>query len=303
MPLFIRTPRNDSVVSTTGTYRRYINILDRKQTAVQRALRRGGLGQYEPPVQAALLALVEGSPRSQVFYDVGAHIGLYSALVSTVYRRSSVRVIAFEAAKDTADVCRSVARKNKLDFEVVEKAVSSSEGTKRFYLSPTAETSNSLNAKFRRGDTFVEVEAITLDRFVTGGAPAPTVMKLDVETHEPDVIRGARATIERCRPWIVCEFLDKADRRKVQETVQWLKGLEYSFYRLSDPLWHSHSIQEVVDDLDTRDRDWLLAPTPVWEGLKTRVGRWSAAIAECTAETNVLVSSGDETPIEVKENW
>ncbi|WP_271168324.1 FkbM family methyltransferase [Hansschlegelia plantiphila] len=303
MPLFVRTPHNDVVIKAHGTYRRYLNVLDRKQTAVQRALRRGGLSEYEPAVQATLLALVEGAPASHVFYDVGAHIGLYSALINAVYRRSHIKVVAFEAAAETAAICRLLVAKNRLDFEVVELAVSSTAGTKKFFISPKAETSNSLNPKFRTGAQFVEVQATTIDQFVALGGPAPTVMKLDVETHEPDVIKGAAATIERCRPWIVCEFLDKANRRKVQNAVETLKGLNYSFYRLSDPLWHPHSVDEVVNDLDTKDRDWLLAPSPVWDGLKTRIRSWSNAIAECTPVTNLVVNSGEAAPPEVSASW
>ncbi|GLK68094.1 hypothetical protein GCM10008179_17320 [Hansschlegelia plantiphila] len=266
-------------------------------------MRRGGLSEYEPAVQATLLALVEGAPASHVFYDVGAHIGLYSALINAVYRRSHIKVVAFEAAAETAAICRLLVAKNRLDFEVVELAVSSTAGTKKFFISPKAETSNSLNPKFRTGAQFVEVQATTIDQFVALGGPAPTVMKLDVETHEPDVIKGAAATIERCRPWIVCEFLDKANRRKVQNAVETLKGLNYSFYRLSDPLWHPHSVDEVVNDLDTKDRDWLLAPSPVWDGLKTRIRSWSNAIAECTPVTNLVVNSGEAAPPEVSASW
>ena len=77
MPLFIATPRNDT---SKHPYATHLNVLSRKQTAVQRALRRGGLANYEPLLQATLFSLCDSSNHRPVFYDVGSHIGLYSAL-------------------------------------------------------------------------------------------------------------------------------------------------------------------------------------------------------------------------------
>ena len=54
MPLLIKVPENRAVLSATGPYPRALNMLGRRQTAVQRQLRRSGLAGYEPMTQATL---------------------------------------------------------------------------------------------------------------------------------------------------------------------------------------------------------------------------------------------------------
>ena len=63
---------------------------------MQRRLRREGLAGYESLVQATLLALCEQKTEKLVFYDVGAHIGLYVAMVSAIFHRANPTCYAFE---------------------------------------------------------------------------------------------------------------------------------------------------------------------------------------------------------------
>ncbi|MEO9971915.1 MAG: hypothetical protein ABJG15_19120 [Hyphomonadaceae bacterium] len=96
MPLLAQTPKNSAFISKYGSYRKYINVLSRKETAVQRQIRRGGLGSYEAEFQAALMALCEQPSNRLVFYDVGAHIGIYSALIGVIFKQRSPAIFAFE---------------------------------------------------------------------------------------------------------------------------------------------------------------------------------------------------------------
>jgi len=74
--------------------------------------------------QATLLALAQRAPAGSAVYDVGAHIGLYAALIDAVYGRSprAPRVIAFEPTPETAGICSGIRRHNGLGFELVESA-------------------------------------------------------------------------------------------------------------------------------------------------------------------------------------
>ncbi len=85
MPLVVKIPENASVISASGSYPRALNVLDRRETAVQRKLRSEGLAGYEPLTQAVLLALAQRASKGGAFLDVGAHIGLYSALVDSIF--------------------------------------------------------------------------------------------------------------------------------------------------------------------------------------------------------------------------
>jgi hypothetical protein len=46
-----------------------------------------------------------------------------------------------------------------------------------------------------------------------------TAMKIDVERSEPQVLAGARKTIERCKPAIILEVLDDERRKAVRAAL------------------------------------------------------------------------------------
>jgi hypothetical protein len=55
----------------------------------------------------------------------------------------------------------------------------------------------------------IDVEVVSLDSLVAAGTiPPPNVLKIDTEGAELQVVEGARATIARHRPAIVCELHD-----------------------------------------------------------------------------------------------
>jgi FkbM family methyltransferase len=296
MPLIIRTPRNPDVIADSGPYPHALNMLDRKRTAVQRQLRRGGLAGYEPVTQAALLALMQGAPRGAAFFDVGAHIGLYAALVRTVYRGSDVAVYAFEPTPVTAELSRRLCRRNRLDFEIVETALAAEPGAATLYASG-AEATNSLEPGGPSTEK-IEIETTSLDAFTASRGIDPMVVKIDVSAGEGAVLAGARVTVARSRPAIVCEIRTEACAAAIEEEVAWLLERGYTPYPLIDalpwPRWHPRDLD--VLPADQRCRNWLFLPAPLSAELTGRAERWLAAIAECDARTNVLVPTGERLP-------
>ena len=60
-----------------------------------------------------------------------------------------------------------------------------------------------------RATEAVDVEVLALDDLVDAGElRPPTLVKIDVEGAEGDVIAGMRRTLERHRPAVVCELHD-----------------------------------------------------------------------------------------------
>jgi FkbM family methyltransferase len=304
MPLAIRLPRNRALIAELGPYPSHLQVLNPAATAVQRRLRREGLAGYESLVQATLLALCEQKTEKLVFYDVGAHIGLYVAMVSAIFHRANPTCYAFEPTPGTSALCDKLRKRNRLNFTVIRKAVSSRQGEMVLYLSPKGESSNSLNRSFRPGAAETRVETLTLDTFVQSGAPLPNVIKIDVETHEPEVLIGAQNLIRDARPWIVCEFLKATDPTKLRKALSFLKSLDYRFHRSTDPPpYRDQSVDEVVSNLSNTKRDWLLAPSAIDHALFEKIERWREAIKSCDAATNVFFRRFMPMPARCRREW
>jgi FkbM family methyltransferase len=284
--LVVPTPYRRDVVSKCGSYPRAVE-LGKPTTAVHRNLRRHGLANWQPQTLSALLAVMEPAPARAVFWDVGAHIGVHSALVTAVYRGKQIRAFAFEPTPDTARRARSIATRNELPIRVVWQALSDQSGTTSFFLSTKAETSNSLNADFREHAGEVEVQTTTLNE-AASRFPTPFAVKVDVETLEHKVLSGGLGMIETVRPWIVCEVLAGDDRGQVIAVLQQLRELGYELHPITKrPPWPTWTGGDLPDPEDVRD--WLLAPEPIGRPFFKRVAAWDRAIRRCGPERNELL--------------
>jgi FkbM family methyltransferase len=298
MPLIVKTPMNPRAIAECGTYSQRLNMLNRRETAVQRQLRRAGLAGYEPVTQATLLALMQRAPRRAAFFDIGSHIGLYSALVDTVFANRGARVFAFEPTPATANISRRLRQYNDLHFEVIQEALSAQPGTATLYLSDKAETSNSLNPDYRAHIGAVPVTVSTLDAFTARRRIDPSVIKIDVETNEPQVLAGGVGTIARARPAIICEVLGAADAVGLTPHVRMLDGLGYRSYPLTRSVpWKAVPPYEIGRlPADAECRDWLFLPRPLTRRLARDVRAWINAIDECDESTNLMVPAGEAPP-------
>jgi FkbM family methyltransferase len=291
MTLFVQTPRNDQAITTLGPYRRHLNALTGRGTNIQRRLSRGGLANYEPDLQATLLALAQ-SPRQRVFFDVGAHIGFFAGLLSAVYRRNGLQTYAFEPTPSTFARAVKFRDRNAFGYMLMPYAISSEPGETQLFLSTKAETSNSLNADFRPGSTAVTVRCETIDNLVAAGAPPPTLIKIDVETFEPQVILGARKTITRHTPWITCEFLPGADDALLDQALTLLEELGYAFYQIvREGPWERLDKAGLIGRRSSAagSRDWLVAPKPLTSAFFARYAAWRSAIDDCGLSSNLTI--------------
>ncbi|WP_420450876.1 FkbM family methyltransferase [Ilumatobacter sp.] len=273
------------VALPAGGTRSELDVVDPFSTMIQRQLRRGGLASYEPATAAALLALFEMADDGFAFLDIGANVGLYAALCAAMSSPGAVH--AFEPAPSTAAVARSLIAANGLDVTVHEVALSDATGSAVLHLSATSDASNSLVAGFKREVGAVEVSTARLDDVVGDLGVSPAVIKIDVESHEPEVLSGARGVLRDHRPVVVIEVLRRRGRDHGLDVTRAFEGLGYRFVELSaTPTWE---VRDRLVGSGTEARDWLALPSGLDPSFPERWARWRDRLAECGPERNSRV--------------
>jgi FkbM family methyltransferase len=181
-------------------------------------------GTYEVALLKYLAAHLK---QGDVLYDVGGHIGFVS-LVGARLVGLEGRVFAFEPDPENASWIRDHAQMNALpQIEVVPAAVWSECKTVSFHRAPTSSSRNTgavagwaVNAG---ADRMIVAEALTLDRFALDHLP-PTVIKIDVEGNEEEVLKGAETVFLRRKPLLICEI---HHARSAEGVVSWLESVGY----------------------------------------------------------------------------
>lgn len=87
------------------------------------------------------------------------------------------------------------------------------------------------------------VAVTTLDTDL-GAIPRLTLLKIDVEGMEVDVLAGADALIRRTRPTIVAE-IDRDGKKEL--TIAWLKAHDYLLYTHNPPLYRQDNWRGITD--------------------------------------------------------
>ncbi len=246
--------------------------------------------------QATLLAVAQQAPPGSAVYDVGAHIGLYAALIDALYgHRLSVH--AFEPTPDTARICEDIRRHNCLDFELITSAVSDAPGNAELHLSLKGESSNSLNAAHRKYTESVTVPVTTLDAFTQERSARPHLIKIDVETLEGQVLAGALETVRRHRLWIVLEILPGSDHVALGRALDVFTELGYGLHLIQpESPWPGRNRSDYLPHAGSQCRDWLLAPVPLTYDFHHAVRTWLRAILACDERTNLVVPGAASFP-------
>lgn len=201
-----------------------------------------GTGYYEPISTRVTCELLEPG---DTFLDIGANIGFYSLVLSTLKRR--IAVVAFEPNPRNFALLQSNARLNGYANITCEPlALSDRPGTARLYLSQSDMSASLVPGFDDGGGEALDVRTTTLDAYLADHPPAGRlVLKVDVEGHEAAFFRGAARTIQTIRPDIVAEVALAYDR----ELTDFLRRAGYRFYPITDRgLLPAAVLQPVVRD-------------------------------------------------------
>ena len=183
------------------------------------------VGYHEVEYYKQLLSL------GDVVVDAGAHIGTVAVpLAQTV--GSTGKVFAVEAYTYISYILSANIVLNNLHNVRVINAVAANNSTVLYfqYEELFERVANDFAGMQLSPDTTslpvpsIAIDDMSLERL--------NFLKIDVEGMEPDVLQGAKKTIERCRPWLSIEI-----NWHVREIVEFLSSLPDYDCRMFQPPW------------------------------------------------------------------
>lgn len=174
--------------------------------------------------------------RANCIVDIGANTGVFSLIAKTLNNES--RVIAFEPVKRVFKKLNKNVRLNDFDITVVEAGLSNRNGIATIFDVPTEHIySVTINKNLNASDQVViptEIATTTLTSFInTNQIDSIDLIKIDVETHEPEVLEGMIEILKRDRPSLIIEILNDEVAKKVDDL---LGPLNYSYFVMNDKI-------------------------------------------------------------------
>jgi FkbM family methyltransferase len=187
-------------------------------------------GTYELPIQEAIVSNLDAG---DVFFDIGANIGFFSMIAARRVGEGG-RVYAFEPVGRNAAAIKRNAELNNLGvIEVFTEAVGSHSHRGELLLAHHiggAALSSVGPPPDLSGATAIDVVALD-DAISRRGLRAPSLVKIDVEGAEIDVLRGMPETLRVCRPTIIYEIDDETREgvdRKGRIIAEFLTASDYT---------------------------------------------------------------------------
>lgn len=200
---------------------------------------------YEPYI---FNYLAENLKEGDWFVDVGANVGIFTLLASTIVGPQG-RVFAFEPEKNNfANLIKNIKLNKLTNIVCANRAIGTKEGSGILYINPLNDGGGSLwrpvsfsddekkmdHAKIRSYFPHVElrqdVGTISLDDFFKDYAmPKSFIIKIDVEGAEADVLSGANKILDTYDAEIIPEI-----SRDEEKIFGLLNAKDYGAYELDD---------------------------------------------------------------------
>jgi FkbM family methyltransferase len=185
------------------------------------------LHRIEGTCEPELLHLDQFIASTGTAIDIGANVGLYTYALSKRFDR----VYSFEINESVSGL---ITKYNPGNIELIHCGLSSSAGAARFYV-PVASGMTlagwgSLNKDNLPGAEKLIEKDVELKRLDDFGIAGVGLIKIDVEGHEVEVLKGAGETIQRSRPIVLVEL----KKEHMQDVKAWFLEFDFKHCRLED---------------------------------------------------------------------
>ncbi len=181
-------------------------------------------GAYEKSLMDDVMAFLIKNKllKKGTFIDIGANIGCHSINFSKI----SEEVLAFEPIPITYELLKV----NTSCFDNIhckKLAISSKKSTAIMSINKANMGGSRISSK-ERGS--FEVKTDTIDCLLKDYKKSLSLIKIDTEGHEIEVLRGSKEMIKKNMPVILLEQDSKEINNGSSESIDFLKSLGYSFY-------------------------------------------------------------------------
>jgi FkbM family methyltransferase len=195
-------------------------------------------GRYEPELAACCVARLDGARDA---LDIGANVGFYANLFAKRLGASR-RVLAVEPTPNALNRLRSNVARNLTTGKIVifDGVASDFDGELTLNTVAGREEYSSLgpiaHPSIRDSNHIsLRVRSMTVDRLVDTHGLEPGFVKIDVEGSEAKVLQGARETLRRFRPIVLCELSDSLLRQNGSSAPLVVEFMRALGYKVSDP--------------------------------------------------------------------
>lgn len=219
---------------------------------------------WEPELELIPYVVGEGD----TVIDIGANFGLYAYHLSKAVGKEGL-VYAFEPVPYTAKTLRTVAkllrmgervhllqegcgeRAEKTKFSVPVTSVGSlSAGLAHFSQRNNDRSGKEIHCRYP-SKIDVECDVVVIDEILPD-LERVTLIKCDIEGADLFALRGARKTIQKNLPVIICEinpwFMDGYGLKVEELVCDFLGNMGYQVYQYSDGKLSEFSSSEIVED-------------------------------------------------------
>lgn len=176
---------------------------------------------------------IELSKKSEVILDIGANTGIYSLISKSV--NPSSKVYAFEPVKRVYEKLCDNNTLNNYDISCFELAASDKDGEAVIYDTPTPHIySVAVNKNISGLSNTIEtkIKTIKLSTFIKeNNLRKIDLIKIDVETHEPEVLYGMGEYLSLYKPTLLIEILNNEVGDKVQTLI---KDIDYLYFNIDE---------------------------------------------------------------------